>query len=558
MHAFRHAVAALVVVPTLAFGAGAQTTQGTPSPASPISRNVIDASMRFLSLDLLEGRAPATRGGQLTEQYIASQLETFGVKPGYKGSYFQPVPIDVVTPKPATISVTASGKATATLRSPSDVVVWAGSATPSSSAKGELVFVGYGARAPEYNWDDFKGTDLKGKILLVLVNDPPAPASEPNLFGGTAMTYYGRWTYKFEEAERQGAAGMLVIHSTYEAGYPWQVVVSSNGAEHRLLPPPADAPPPLGVRGWIQHDVAANLLKQAGLDLAQLTRDADTRAFHPVPTGITIDMSLQNDVAHLQSSNIVGVVQGSDPRLTNQYVLYTAHWDHLGIGPAAHGDSIYNGAYDNASGVATLLAIARAVQQAPVKPKRSQLFAFVTAEEAGLLGSQYFGEHPPVPARDIIADLNIDEANPEGPVRDLVVLGDTKSSLGPALAALIKPAGMYITPEAHPEAGTFYRSDHFSLARVGIPSVSINAGDDFVGKPAGWGKAQEDEYVAKRYHQPSDEYNPNWPLTGAVQIGDIVRRFGLQLANATQIPTWNADAEFRAIRQKSLAGASGR
>jgi Zn-dependent M28 family amino/carboxypeptidase len=566
VHAFRHAaaariaasLAALTTIPLGAARAGAQASQGAAPSASPVSRNVIDASLRFLSSDLLEGRAPATRGGQLAEQYIASQLETFGIAPGYKGSYFQPVPIDVVTPKPATISVTASGKATATLHSPSDVVVWAGSATPTSSAKGELVFVGYGVKAPEYNWDDFKGTDLKGKILLVLVNDPPAPASEPKLFGGKAMTYYGRWTYKYEEAERQGAAGMLIIHTTYEAGYPWQVVVSSNSTEHRLLPRPADAPAPLGVRGWIQHDVAADLLKQAGLDLAQLTKDADSRSFHPVPTGITVDMSLQNDVAHLRANNVVGVVRGSDPRLASQYVLYTAHWDHLGIGPAVNGDSIYNGAYDNASGVATLLAVARAAQQAPAKPRRSQLFAFVTAEESGLLGSQYLGEHPPVPARDIVADLNMDEVNPEGPVRDLVVLGDTKSSLGPELAALIKPAGMRITPEAHPEAGSFYRSDHFSLARVGIPSVSINAGDDFVGRPAGWGKAHEEEYVAKRYHQPSDEYDPHWSLEGAVQVGDIVRRFGLELANQTQIPTWNADAEFRAMREKSLANTSGK
>lgn len=561
MHAFRHAAPALAAVTLLSLGAaraGAQAAQSAAPSASPISRNVIDASLRFLSSDLLEGRAPATRGGELAEQYIASQLESFGVKPGYKGSYFQPVPIDVVTPKPSTISVVASGKATATLHSTNDVVVWAGSATQASSARGELVFVGYGVKAPEYNWDDFKGTDLKGKILLVLVNDPPAPASEPKLFGGNAMTYYGRWTYKYEEAERQGAAGMLIIHTTYEAGYPWQVVVSSNSTEHRLLPRPVDAPAPLGVRGWIQHDVAAALLKQAGLDLAQLTRDADTRGFHPVPTGITIDMSLQNDVAHLKSNNVVGVVQGSDPKLASQYVLYSAHWDHLGIGPAANGDSIYNGAYDNASGVATLLAVARAAQQAPVKPKRSQLFAFVTAEEAGLLGSQYLGEHPPVPARDIIADLNMDEVNPEGAVRDLVVLGDTKSSLGPELAALVKPAGMRITPEAHPEAGSFYRSDHFSLARVGIPSVSINAGDDFVGKPAGWGKAHEEEYVAKHYHQPSDEYDPSWSLEGAVQVGDIVRRFGLELANQAQIPTWNADAEFRAMREKSLANTSGK
>jgi Zn-dependent M28 family amino/carboxypeptidase len=513
----------------------------------------IDANLRFLSSDLLEGRAPATRGGALAEQFITTQLESYGVKPGMNGSYFQKVPIDIVTAEPATIKVTASGKATANLHSTGDVVVWAGSATPVSEARGELVFVGYGVKAPEYRWDDFKGMNLKGKILLVLVNDPPATSAEPALFGGKAMTYYGRWTYKYEEAERQGAAGMLIVHTTYEAGYPWQVVVSSNSTEHRTLPRPETGPAPIGVRGWIQHDVAANLLKQAGLNLADLVKQADTRAFRPVPTGKTIDMSFRNRVAHMSANNVVGLVPGSDAKLASQYVVYSAHHDHFGIGPAINGDSIYNGAYDNASGVAAILAVAHAAAEAPVKPKRSQLFAFVTAEEAGLLGSQYFGEHPPVPARDIIADLNVDEANPQGPVRDVTVMGDNKSSLGPALAAMLKPEGVRISPDEHPEAGYFYRSDHFSFARVGIPSTTIAAGVDFVGKPAGWGKAQADEYVAKRYHQPSDEYNPKWPLTGTAQIADIAYRFGTELANSATIPTWNKDAEFRAIREKSLS-----
>lgn len=512
----------------------------------------IDANVRFLSSDRLEGRAPATRGGALAEQYIADQLKSYGVKPGENGSYFQKVPIDVVTADPKTIRVTASGKATATLRSTEDVVVWAGAVAPRSEARGELVFVGYGDRAPEYRWDDYKGMNVKGKILLVLVNDPPATAAEPELFGGNAMTYYGRWTYKYEEAERQGAAGMLIIHTTFEAGYPWQVVVGSNSTEQRLLPRPADAPPPIGVRGWIQHDVAATLLKHAGLDLSQLTKQADTRAFRPVATGITIDMSFTNKVAHMSANNVIGLVPGSDPKLASQYVVYSAHHDHLGIGPAVNGDSIYNGAYDNATGVAAILAVAHAAAHAPVKPRRSQLFAFVTAEESGLLGSQYFGEHPPVPARDIIADLNVDEANPEGPVRDVNVMGDSKSSLGPSLAEMLKPDGVRISPDAQPQAGHFYRSDHFSFARVGIPSVTISAGTDFVGKPAGWGKAHEEEYTSKHYHQPSDEYDPKWPFTGTAQIADIVYRFGTRLANASTVPKWNADAEFRAIREKSL------
>lgn len=553
MSTFRQARLAGMAVAFISATAGLTTAAlAQKAVRTEMPTREIDANLRFLSSDLLEGRAPATRGGALAEQYIAAQLESYGVRPGANGSFFQKVPIDVVTSDPSTIKVTASGKATANLRSTDDVVVWAGSVAPASAAKGELVFVGYGAKAPEYRWDDYKGMDLKGKILLVLVNDPPATAAEPNLFGGKAMTYYGRWTYKYEEAERQGAAGMLIIHTTFEAGYPWQVVVGSNSTEHRLLPRPSNAPAPIGVRGWIQHDVAADLLKQAGLDLAQLVKQADTRDFRPIPTGINIDMSFRNTVQHMSANNVVGLVSGSDPKLATQYVVYSAHHDHLGIGPAVNGDSIYNGAYDNASGVSAILAVAHVAARAPVKPRRSQMFAFVTAEESGLLGSQYFGEHPPVPARDIVAAINVDEANPEGPVRDVNVMGDDRSSLGPMLAAMLKPSGIRISPDAQPQAGHFYRSDHFSFARVGIPSVTVSAGTDFVGKPAGWGKAHEEEYTSKHYHQPSDEYNPKWPLTGTAQIADIVYRFGTELANSTVMPTWNANSEFRVIREQSL------
>src|SRR5665213_1722573 len=305
---FRPALLAGLAVVSIACAPAPPSTPEASGAAIAIPE--IRANLQFLSSDLLEGRAPATRGGALAEHYIAAQLASSGVKPGMNGSYFQEVPIDVVTANPATIRVTASGKATANLHSTGDVVVWAGSATPKSEAKGEVVFVGYGATAPEYRWDDFKGVDLKGKILLVLVNDPPATAAEPDLFGSKAMTYYGRWTYKFEEAERQGAAGMLIIHTTFEAGYPWQVVVGSNSTEHRLLPRPSNAPPPIGVRGWIQHDVAADLLKQAGLDLAQLVKQSDTRDFRPIATGITMDMSFANSVAHMSANNVVGVVTG--------------------------------------------------------------------------------------------------------------------------------------------------------------------------------------------------------------------------------------------------------
>jgi Zn-dependent M28 family amino/carboxypeptidase len=530
--------------------AGAQT-DNAPSRITP---QEIDGYLRFLSSDMLEGRAPATRGGRLAEQYIASELEAFGVKPGVGDtSYFQRVPIDVVKADPRTIKVTASGKANANLRFTDDVVVWPGSATDASSARGELVFVGYGATAPEYKWDDFKGTDVRGKILLVLVNDPPATAAEPNLFGGKAMTYYGRWTYKYEEAERRGAAGMLIIHTTERAGYPWHVVVNSNSTEHRLLPRDASLPAPIGVRGWITDSAATALLAQAGLDLTQLRKQAESRDFRPVPTGIIIDASMKNSLQHMSANNVVGVVRGIDPTARDEYVAYSAHWDHFGIGPVVNGDSIYNGAVDNASGVSALLAIAHAAAEG-VKPRRSQIFVFVTAEEAGLLGSEYFGEHPTVPASKIIAALNMDVVPVNGRVRDLNVLGDNKSSLGPTLAQMIRPEGLRISPDAHPEQGHFYRSDHFSFAKVGIPAVSIGGGDDYVGRPAGWGLQQADDYTAHRYHQPSDEYRPDFDLSGAAQIAQIVYHLGLTLGNADKVPTWNSDAEFKAMREASRRG----
>jgi Zn-dependent M28 family amino/carboxypeptidase len=526
-------------------------TDGAPSRIAP---QEIDAHLRFLSSDLLEGRAPATRGGRIAEEYIATQLQAFGVKAGVgDSSYFQRVPIDVVKADPGTIKVTASGKANANLRFTDDVVVWPGSATDASTAHGELVFVGYGATAPEYRWDDFKGNDVRGKVLLVLVNDPPATSDEPNLFGGKAMTYYGRWTYKYEEAERRGAAGMLIVHTTERAGYPWHVVVSSNSTEHRLLPRDPSVAAPIGVRGWITDSAATTLLDQAGLSMTDLRKRAESRDFRPVSTGIIIDATMRNSLQHMSANNVIGVVRGIDPKVRDEYVAYSAHWDHFGIGPVVNGDSIYNGAADNASGVASILAIAHAAAEG-IKPRRSQLFLFVTAEESGLLGSAYFGEHPTVPASKIVAALNLDIVPLNGRVRDLNVIGDSKSSLGPALAQLVKSEGVRLSPDAHPEQGHFYRSDHFSFAKVGIPSVSIGGGVDYMGRPAGWGLKQSEDYTAHRYHQPSDEYRPDFDLSGAAQLAEIVYRFGLSLGNARTVPTWNADAEFRAARDASRKG----
>jgi Zn-dependent M28 family amino/carboxypeptidase len=452
---------------------------------------------------------------------------------------------------PSSISVKATGRANMTLSSPNEVVVWAGGANPTSAAKGEIVYIGYGVQAPEFKWDDFKNVDLKGKILMVLVNDPPATAAEPNLFGGNAMTYYGRWTYKYEEAERRGAAGMLIVHRTIPAGYPWQVVVSSNVGTHRLLPRDPALPPPIAVRGWITDSAATALLAQAGLNLEKLRKDAESRSFRPVSTGINLDISFTNSVSRVNTENVIGVVPGLDPKLRDQYVVYSAHWDHFGIGLPVNGDSIYNGAADNASGVATVLAIAHSAVEG-VKPRRSQMFIFVTAEEAGLLGSEYFAEHPTVPATKIIADLNIDNPRLTGRFRTLEVLGDNKSSLGPALAALVRREGITLAPDEHPEQGHFYRSDHFSFAKAGIPAVDVKGGLNIVGRPAGWGKEQADDYTAHRYHQPTDEFSAIMDLGDAAQLGEIVYRFGFSLANSDAIPTWNSDAEFRAAREAAL------
>ena len=538
-------VIALCIIATAAPPVLAQTN----AALQRISTKEIDAHIKFLASDLLEGRAPATRGGRLAAEYIAAQLEAYGVEPGVKGSYFQEVPIDIVGSTKGPVSVTASGKSTATLRYPEDVVVWAGSATPTSAARGELVFVGYGASAPEYRWDDLKGVDLKGKVLLVLVNDPPAPAAEPNLFGGKAMTYYGRWTYKYEEAERRGAAGMLIVHTTERAGYPWHTVIGSWAKEQRMLPRDPKLPPPLGVRGWITDSAATALLARAGLDMTELRRRAESRDFRPVATGIDIDAHFTNTVEHLKDANVVGIVRGSDARLRDEYVVYSAHFDHHGIGPVVNGDSIYNGAVDNASGVADILAVARSSANLP-KPRRSQMFLFVTAEESGLLGSQYYAENPTVPSARIVASLNVDGGNVLGRVRNLNVLGNTKSSLGPSLARLASGLGIRLSPEEHPERGAFYRSDHFSFAKAGVPSVSIGPGTNYVGRPADWGRQQNEDYLAHRYHQPSDEYQSGWDLTGAVQLAEIVQRFGIVIANSPTVPTWNLDAEFKAIRDR--------
>ena len=544
----------LAAAAIVACGGGDSDPTSAKIPGEGIA--AIDTAMLMhhiavLASDSLMGRAPGTPGEEKTSAYVEAQFSGMGLKPGNPdGTYIQKVPLVGITVTNSPTMTFAKGGTRTSLQWRDDFVAWTKHVSPSASLRNsELVFVGYGVEAPEFGWDDFKGVDLKGKTMVVLVNDPPVV--DTAVFGGARMTYYGRWTYKFEEAERQGAVGALIVHTTERAGYPWHTVVGSWAKEQRMLPRDPALPKPLGFEGWITDTAAAAMLKQAGLDLDTLCTDAESRAFTPVPTGITLDVSFTNTVQHLESANVIGLVRGRDARLKHEYVMLSAHWDHLGIGPPVNGDSIYNGAEDNASGVADVLAIARVMAQGP-KPKRTTVFAFVTAEESGLLGSQYLAENPVVPTEEIVADLNLDGGNVLGRTRDLTVLGDTKSSLGPQLAAAIKPGGMRIAPDDFPERGYFYRSDHFSFAKAGVPSVSIGAGNDFIGRPPGWGVRQDEDYTAHRYHQPSDAYRPDFDLSGAVQLSNVVLAFARQLATEPNWPTWNRDAEFRRPARKKI------
>ncbi|MGH9813301.1 MAG: M28 family metallopeptidase, partial [Candidatus Acidiferrales bacterium] len=419
--------------------------------------------------------------------------------------------------------------------------------------EGELVFAGYGVTAPEFRWDDFKGTDVKGKVLLLVVNDPPATPEEPELFGGKALTYYGRWSYKYEEAARQGAAGAILIHTTESAGYPFQVVQSSWTTERFDLPRrPADGPP-LALKAWASQDAAKKILAMAGQDLAALQKAATSRDFKPVPLGVKISTEMEQKLRRLESPNVVGVLPGADAKGRNEYVIYTAHHDHLGICKEKDGDNICNGALDNATGVAGLLGIAEAmVEAAKTKPpKRSQVFLAVTAEEQGLLGALYYARNPIFPPAQTVANINMDGLNIIGPTRDMAQVGSGKSELDQVAAAVARARGLTLKPDQFPEQGFFYRSDQFAFAQVGIPALYFDNGLEVIGKPEGYGKQKADEYVANDYHQPSDEIKPDWDWRGAEQMAEYLFAIGWEVTNSGRWYEWSPTAEFRAAREAS-------
>ena len=514
------------------------------------SESELRAHVKFLSDDLFEGRGPGTRGGELAEKYIAAQLEMAGIKgAGKNGSYFQPVSLVAVKASPDTVlNISGSGK-NENFKFADEFVAFTGAQRDNVSLDAELVYVGYGIDAPEQKWNDFKGnaSDYRGKILVMMVNDPPATPSEPNLFGGKALTYYGRWTYKFEEAARRGAAGVILIHTTESAGYGWNVVRTSNGSWRYDIARTDEKLPFLQMRSWMTNDTAKKIFLMAGKDLDKLRDDAKSRNFQPVNLGLRAKINIKSELKRLDSNNVVGIWEGSDPKLKNEYVVYTAHWDHLGIGaPNAKGDTIYNGALDNSSGIAQVLALAKAITKLPKaeQPKRSQVFVFTTAEEQGLLGAEWYANHPLFPLDKTAANINIDGGNFYGLTRDYGALGAERSNLWEVVNSVLKERKMSYLPDSHPEQGYFFRSDHFPFAKGGVPALSIRNGEDYVGKPKDWSKKFFEEYNSKNYHQPSDEYDPNWRFDGMVQSLDISLAIGLRVSNMPKLPAFNPNDEF--------------
>jgi Zn-dependent M28 family amino/carboxypeptidase len=504
--------------------------------------------VRFLSSDLLEGRGTGQRGGDIAAEYIATQFAEYGLKPaGDNGTFLQKVPLVGITTLPETRFTLLPKRGTAMDLKPLDeYVAYDQTQQPQSDVDADIVYVGYGIEAPEYHWDDYKGADVRGKVLLMLVNEPPS--DDPNFFKGKALTYYGRWTYKYEEAARKGAAGVILIHREDMASYPWEVVRNSNSGEKSSLKLEG---PALKVASWVQLDIAKKLVAASGLDLDKLMSDAHSRDFHPVNLNAKLKARMVSKVRNFESTNVVAMLPGSNRKMKDEAIIYTAHYDHLGIRPDMPGDNIYNGAVDNGTGCGILLELARAFSVARDRPQRSVIFASVTAEEQGLLGSEYLGKHPPVPAGKIALDLNYDAVQPIGEPEDVEVSGAERTTFYPWVQATAKEFRLTIRPDARPEAGHYYRSDHFSLARVGIPSFSINEGLKFKGHNVEWGDDKNKEYVEKHYHQPSDEYHSEMNFIGDAAMARFGFALGWEAASLSRLVGWQKGDEFEAARLKT-------
>jgi Zn-dependent M28 family amino/carboxypeptidase len=546
----------IVLVLALIVISASEKESSAPRGMQMFSATALKAHDRFLASDLLEGRGPGTRGDDLAMQYIAAQFESYGLQPaGDSGTYYQRVPLLGMTmdPQATSLSFTRDGApAIGPLTHLEQFVATDQSQNATSTLNSDLVFVGHGVVAPEYRWDDYKGLDAHGKTLIMLVDDPPANAQEPDLFKGKTRTYYGRWTYKFETATAKGADGVILIHTTDAAGYPWAVVRNSWGGETsyvRLKP----GQPAVHIASWITDSLAAELFRAAGYDLNTLTQQAASRDFKPVALGYKLTGTIASKIRQFDTANVTAKVTGSDPKLRDEAILYTAHHDHLGVGKAdARGDTIYNGAIDNASGCALLLEMARVWSQTQPAPQRSIYFSAVAAEEQGLLGSAFLGQNPPIPAGRIALNLNFDAIPELGRVRDVVMNGVERTTFYPTAQRVTTAMGITIVPDPEPEQGHYYRSDHFSLGKVGIPAFSVDPGHDVVGKGKEWGDKMSAEYREKHYHQPSDEFDPNWDWSEGVQMAQLGYWLGWEAANSATMPNWKPGDEFRAVRDRSL------
>jgi Zn-dependent M28 family amino/carboxypeptidase len=524
-----------------------------------LDTNRVLNDIKQLSADEMRGRLPGTEGEQLAVQYLTGQFKAAGLEPGNPdGTWVQKVPLVGLMPSVAVpFTVKQNGK-TREMNVPGDIVPFSRRVADTVSLAGsEMVFVGYGIQAPEFQWDDYKGVDVKGKTILMLVNDPQISGSgpgglDPKTFGGKAMTYYGRWTYKFDKAAEMGAAGVLVIHETGPAGYPYAVAQAMGGERFNLSTPDKNMDK-AAVQGWISLEATTALFKAAGFTFDDLKARATTREFTPVPLKATASVTLKQATRTLDSQNVIAKITGSDPTLKDEYVIYTAHWDHLGIlAPDATGDTIANGASDNASGCATILEIARAIKSLPAMPKRTMVFMAVTAEEQGLLGSEYYGRFPLYPLNKTLANINVDGMNLWGRTSDVTVIGMGASDLDDYLAEAAKEQGRTLIPDPESEKGFYYRSDHFNLAKVGVPALYLDDGITFIGKPSGYGEQKRQEWTAKDYHKPSDEVKPDWDLSGLAEDGKLYLAVGYRVAQSATYPDWKPGNEFRAVREKSM------
>ena len=542
-------------------GAPKRDVAGLPE----IDGNAVLEHTKVLASDEYEGRAPGSRGEELTVNYIIDQFKKVGLKPGNTdGAYIQNVPLVGITADPGFSMSFHKGGSRLKLQFKDDFVAWTKRVVEAVEVtNSELVFVGYGVQAPEYNWDDFKGADLKGKTLIMLVGDPPVPdpadpaGFDPDSFGGRAMTYYGRWTYKYEIGAKLGAEAVLIVHETGPAGYPFSVVQSKVTEQFDTVAADKNMSR-VAVEGWITLDRARELFKLAGKDYDALKKKAVTREFRPVPLAMTAAMKFSNKLRTIESRNVVGKLEGSDPKLKDEYVIYVSHWDHFGIGPEINGDKIYNGALDNATGIGGMVELGRAFAQLPTAPRRSILFLAVTAEEQGLLGSDYYARNPIYPLAGTLGVINMDGLTVFGQTRDIEVIGLGKSDLDDYAQRVAAEQGRVIKPDQEPGKGLYYRSDHFPFARQGVPALNSGGGEDFIGKPADFGKKMREDYTANHYHKPSDEVRPDWDLSGAAQDLQYYWMVGYRVAQADKYPEWKPGSEFKAIRDASGVGPKKR